>query len=203
MRQHAALRRDRIPRPHRIDQPQQPARTRHIIGHRIDPNHRIARPQQQPVDHCRRNPHRVIGRMIRLQPRREPSPQTHRRPKPRHHLNLSRHRYSGPAPASACSPPQPSRASVPEPARAASRRSLIRQQPVPKPTHGQMRHRPKRRRIMRVEDQPRDLVLESRESAALQETPPEADPPTPSALPLAPPHSQRPPPPAHPPTARP
>ena len=189
MRQHTTLRRNRIPLPNRIDQPQQVPRARHIIGRRVDPDHRIARPQKQSIDHRRRNPNRIVRRMIRLQPRRKPPGQSHRRPKPRHHANLPRHRnqilHSHDL--------RDSRSHLRRQSR--SKRSqrltgrLVRQQPIAKSAHRKARDRSKRRPIVRIDNQPRHLILLVRNDSLIEKRTSTADRQAPSAPPHAPPNS--------------
>ena len=61
------------------------------IGGRIDADHRVAAAVQQAVEDRRADAGRVVGRMIRLQPNREPAGQADRVAKPRDDAALAGH----------------------------------------------------------------------------------------------------------------
>ncbi len=73
MAEAAGLRRDIQPRAHVVEQPDDPNVVLEAVGRRIDTDHRIPRPEQEPIEQARRDAAGVVGRMVRLQSGREPA----------------------------------------------------------------------------------------------------------------------------------
>ena len=88
MGQNAALDWNEEPLPEAIDQMQQPHRDTHVIPRWIDPDDGIAGTQKKAVEHGRGDAGKIVGGMIGLKPRAEPSRQPHRGPKAGDDANL-------------------------------------------------------------------------------------------------------------------
>ena len=159
MRQHAALHRNLKSLPERVNQSEQLDRRVNAVSRRIDPDHRIARSQQQPIQNRRSNAHRIVGGMIRLQPCAQRSRQANSRAKARHHANL-RGRENQILHAHQLAHRRGHlRRDSRRQGRDQLRRRLIRKQPVAQFSNSQRPHRRKRLCIVRVKNQTRNFVV--------------------------------------------
>ena len=73
MAETAGLRGDVEALPDVVEQPDDPHIVLHAVGRRIDADHRIANAEQQTVEQAGRDAAGIVGRMVRLQPGREPA----------------------------------------------------------------------------------------------------------------------------------
>ena len=73
--QDARLRRDTVALDHRVEHLQQPYHLRHVVGGRVDADHRVAAAVEQPIEQAGRDAGGVVGRVVGLQPRRQPTGQ--------------------------------------------------------------------------------------------------------------------------------
>src|SRR5690348_5600867 len=73
MRQYTALTRQIEPRPQSIEKARQLEIFFEAIGRRVDADDGVARAQHQPVEYRGGDPAHVVGRMVRLQPSRQPA----------------------------------------------------------------------------------------------------------------------------------
>ena len=84
MRQYAGLRRDGIAFAHRVEHGQQRAGRIDAVGGRIDADHRVAGAEQQAIQRGGGDAARIVGRMVGLQPHRQPARQADRVAEARH-----------------------------------------------------------------------------------------------------------------------
>ena len=93
VRQHAGLRRDVELDPDVVEHRQQTMRALRAVGRGVDADHGVARAEQQAVENARRDAARIVGRMIGLQPHREPAGQADRAAERGHHPAFRRHHH--------------------------------------------------------------------------------------------------------------
>jgi hypothetical protein len=158
VRQHARLRRDLVTADQRVDEPQQRFHGGHAVSRRIDSDHGIAAAVHQSIDNRGGNALRVVGRMIRLQPNREPTRQTERVAKRRHDAALLRDenqilvrhqlRHRGDHLGRETRRQRGQRKRV----------SLVAEQPISKLADAEVRDRSEGSRVMRIHDEPRHFI---------------------------------------------
>ncbi len=158
MREHAALRGNLEALDHLVEHVQQTPQHLHAVGHRVEPDHRVARAIEQPVERGGRHAAQVVGRVVGLQPHGQVAGQADGVAKPgdhaalfgngdqvlvAHELGHGRHHFG-------------------REARRQRRQclggGLLRQQPVAEIAHREMRHRRKSLCVVAVDDQARDVV---------------------------------------------
>ena len=167
--EHAGLGRDLQPRDHVVEHAHQAGQRRDAVTCRIDADHRIARAIEQAIDDRGGNAAQVVGRMVGLQAHGEMAGQADRVAKAgddaalardqdevlvAHQLADRRRHLRRDAGAHRCE---------------ACLVGGIRQQPVAKRPHVQVRDRGERRGVVAVDDQSRDLVGLVRDQRFVQE----------------------------------
>ena len=156
VRQHAGLRRDGVALAHLVEHREQRARGIDAVGRRIDADHRIARAEQQAVEHGCGDAARIVGRMVGLQAHREPPGQADRVAEARDDAALRRHRDQV---LKAHQLADRGRHLRREAGRSAA--SVVRfggEQQLAELADGERGHRRERRRVVGVDDQPGDFV---------------------------------------------
>ena len=128
------------------------------IGRRVDADHRVAAAVQQAVQNRRADADQVVGRMIRLQPNRQPAGQADRVAEPRDDAALAGHQDEVLVAHQLADGGDHFRRQAGRKRAQQFGRRLVAQQPVAKLADGHVGHRLERGRIVRVDDQPRHFV---------------------------------------------
>jgi hypothetical protein len=91
--QHAVLGRDRVPLAHRVERREDRRGRRRRVGRRVHADHRVAAAVAQALARRRQDAVDVVGRVVGLDPRRQPARQAQRVVGPHHHLALGGDRH--------------------------------------------------------------------------------------------------------------
>ncbi|MNT08885.1 hypothetical protein D3C72_1436430 [compost metagenome] len=157
--QHAGLRGDVEAAAQLVDHAQQRDNGAQVVRSRVDADGGIAAAIEQPVDDRRGNALGIVGRVVGLQPHREPARQPHRAAKARHHLALARHRHQVLVAHQLADRGGHLRGDARRHPRQHGAVGFMQQQPVAQVAHGSGADGGKGRAIVPVQDQARDLVV--------------------------------------------
>ena len=159
MRQHARLCWDAVALDDLVHHAHQPHHLGHVVRRRVDADHRVSAAVQQAVEQAGRNAGSVIRRVVGLQPGRQASGQTNGASKRCDHLTLFGHQDQVLVAHDFGHRRRHFRRDARRHRRQGSAVHCVAEQPVAKVTHRQMRYRPKRHRVVRVNDVAGDFVV--------------------------------------------
>ena len=146
VREHAALRRDLELDADLVEHRQQRVRALGTVGRRVDADHRVAAPSSRPSRMLAAMPRGIVGRMVGLQPHRQPAGQADRVAEARDDRHFAAISIEILQPADLADRGHHLGRDAGRERRERRRRRLVRQQPVAKPADGQMRDRREGRR---------------------------------------------------------
>jgi hypothetical protein len=158
MGEHAALGRNIEFAAYVVEHHEQLVSALRAVSRRIDADHGIARAEQQAVENTGRDTAQVIGWMIGLEPHREPAGQADRVAKSGHDAAFRRDQHQVLEPADLADRRRHFRGQPRRQRRQPLRGRFVGQQPVAKAADCERGYRRKRRLVMGIDDQPRDLV---------------------------------------------
>ena len=169
VRQHAGLRGHLVARDDGVEHLEQPHHVRDVVERRVDADDRVAAAVEQAVEHAGGDAGEVVGRMVRLQPRRHAARQPDRVAKAGDDAALARRQHEVLGPHDLRDGRDHLRRDARRDARQRVGVHVVGEQPLAEAADGQVGDRREGGGVVPVHDEPRDLVVLVGNDGLLQE----------------------------------